>query len=264
MTSWGGRWHKVIGVALVAAVVALLSAPAGGGDEEPVANLVGRWAMLQVTSQIGTVPLVGERIRTTSSLLLLDVGQDGLAVSATEWTCSTSIDNGTSLVATEIPEAFLLSLPPSTWTAALEPSAEGLRLVRPWVTSVKGARLDDPENDPLPTRVDDPRVVDQDGDGRPGMTVHISVVGLIKGDVYVVQRDRSRLVGMVVSADAAEGLLEWTTEQTILGASSSFFLSGAAARRDPVPEHSYFRARRIDAATTCDELVRTAETLFGD
>ena len=260
----GRHRGRLTEVAVLAAALGLLGVSTGVGEGDLVPRLVGRWAMLQVTSQIGAVPLVGERTRTTSSLLLLDVTQDDPTVSAVERTCSTSIDNGTSLVATEIPEAFLLSLPSVSWTATLDPNAEGFGFIRPWVTSVKGARLDDPENDPLPTQSDDPRVVDQDGDGKPGLTVHVSVMGLIEGDVYVVQRDRSRLVGTVVSADAAEGLLEWTSEQSTLGASSSFFLSGAAARPDPVAQHSYFRARRVAEGTTCAELQGLVETVFGD
>jgi hypothetical protein len=220
--------------------------------------------MLQVTSQIGAIPLLGERTRTASSLVLLDVHQDGLVLSAQGSACSTTIDNGTTLVKTEIPEAFILSLPQAIWTATLETSEEGLRFVRPWVTSVSGARLEDPENDPLPTSADDPRVFDQDGDGKPGLTVRVSVLGLISGEVYVVQRDRSRLSGTVVSNDAIDGLVEWTSEQSVLGASNPFLVGGTAARIDPVPEHSFFRARRISEATTCADLLETAQTLFGN
>jgi hypothetical protein len=217
-----------------------------------------------VTSQIGAIPLVGERIRTSSSLALLDIQQDHLLVHAQEVTCSTTIDNGTALVKTEIPDKFIQSLPELSWTATLEPGEEGLRFATPWVTTVNGARLEDPENDPLPTRADDPRVVDQDGDGKPGLTVHVSVMGgLISGDVYVVQRDRSKLSGTVVSPDEVDGLVEWSSEQSVLGASNPFLLGGTTARPDPIAEHSYFRAHRVDDATSCADLRVMAGTLFG-
>jgi hypothetical protein len=29
-------------------------------------------------------------------------------------------------------------------------------------------------------------LVDQDGDGRPGMTVHVTVLGIIRGETYLV------------------------------------------------------------------------------
>lgn len=249
--------------ALLLALILSWAIPAASA-QQPLPDLRGRWAILQVTSQIGVIPLVGERIRTSSTLALLDIEQEGLLIRAQEVTCSTTIDNGTTLVKTEIPDAFIRSLPGLSWTATLEPSDAGLDFVTPWITSVNGARLDDPESDSLPTRADDPRVVDQDGDGKPGLTVHVSVMGgLISGDVYVVQRDRSKLSGAVLSPDEVDGLVEWSSEQSVLGASSPLLLGGTVARPDPIAEHSYFRARRVDDATSCVDLRVMAGTLFG-
>ncbi len=240
--------------------IVLAGASISGMPTEP--DLTGRWAILQVTSQIGAIPLVGERVRSTSSRALLDVTHAGHEVVAVESACSTTIDNGTSLVRTVIPEAFLASMPVGSWTATLEPSATGILFERPWRTTVNGVVLDDPENDPLPTDASDPRVFDQDGDGNPGLTVRVSVAGLFQGEVYVVQRDRSRLSGAVVSADRVEGLVEWTSEQSVLGASNSFFLGGAASRPDPVAEHSYFVARRVADNFTCLDVAAAGDALF--
>ncbi len=226
-------------------------------------DLSGTWAVLQVSAQIGAVPILGERPRNGTSLALSVVAQGGTRLHGTESACSTTLDLGTSLVTMEIPAAFIASLPATQWDAELSWTGVAWRFERPWVTTVNGAVLADPLNDPLPTSPDDPRVVDQDGDGKPGLTVRITIIGFISGEVYVVQRDRSRLVGTVVSADAIDGLLEWTSEQSVLGASSSAFLGGTAARLDPVPEHSFFRARRVAAATTCTDLVAAAALIFG-
>jgi hypothetical protein len=68
---------------------------------------------------------------------------------------------------------------------------------------------------------------------------------------------------VVVSPDAVDGLVEWTSEQSVLGASSSIFLGGASARLDPNPEHSYFRARRLDGSMDCETLRDAADDLFG-
>jgi len=252
-----------VAAALVAAVVVLAGASAMDGDEAAHGlNLTGRWAFLQVTSQIGAVPMVGERTRTTAAFALVDMTQNALAATGRQTACFTRIEYGTSLVTMEIPEAFILSMPVVEWTAALGANEVGARFERPWTTLVSGAQLVDPENDPLPTEADDPRVIDQDGDGKPGLTVRVVVMGLIGGEVYVVQRDRSRLVGVVTSPDAIDGLVEWTSEQSVLGASSPAFLGGAAARPDPVPEHSFFRARRVDATMDCAALRGSADRLL--
>lgn len=256
-------WRAAASAALVLVALVACRVPLGGDNAAADLDLSGRWAFLQVTSQIGAVPFAGERTRVTSSLAVVDIAQNGLALHGAESACSTTIDYGTPLVAMEIPEAFVRSMHEVAWTATLESAAVGARFERPWVTSVNGAWLADLENDPLPTDPDDPRVVDQDGDGKPGLTVRIVVMGLIGGEVYVVQRDRSRLVGVVVSPDAVDGLVEWTSEQSVLGASSSIFLGGAAARLDPNPEHSYFRARRLDGSMDCETLRDAADDLFG-
>ncbi len=227
-----------------------------------LADLSGHWALLQVESAIGTIPLLGERPRTARTLALLDVVQDGATLNAEQRCCATRMDNGTSLVRTDIPDAFLTSMPVALWTATLDALPTGVALTKPWTTSVLGAQLDNPETDALPASADDPRVFDQDGDGRPGLTVHVAVLGLIQGDVYVVQRDRTRYTGLVLSADAVEGLVEWTSEQSVLGASNSFLLGGTSSRPDPVAEHSYFAARRVDPSVGCAELLETASTLF--
>jgi len=243
-------------------MLALVCSLSVRAETPAVPDLSGRWALLQVTSAIGTIPLLGERTRTARSLSLLDVVQDGIVVSALESSCMTRIDNGTSLVRTDIPDAFLASMPGSLWTAAIKPSALDVGFTKPWSTSVLGASLENPETGPLPTEADDPRVFDQDGDGKPGLTVHVAVMGLIQGDVYVVQRDRSRYTGSVVSGDAVEGLVEWTSEQSVLGASNAFLLAGTASRPDPVSEHSYFVARRVGEDVTCAKLEEMAPTLF--
>ncbi len=248
-------------IAVCATVSIALSAAQGPLPAPP--DLSGTWAVLQVTAQIGPVPLLGDRPRNGTSLALAVVSQDGTRPQGTETVCSMTLDLGTSLVTMEIPAAFIASLPATQWDAELSWTGAEWRFDRPSVTTVNGAILDDPENDPLPTSADDPRVVDQDGDGKPGLTVRITIIGFISGEVYVVQRDRSRLVGTVVSDGSIDGLVEWTSEQSVLGASSPAFLGGTAARLDPVPEHSYFRARRVDATLACADLVAGAALIFG-
>ncbi len=248
------------------ALIALATSGACRAEAAPsdLPDLSGRWAILQVASQIGVVPIVGERTRTTTSVAIALVTQEGNVVRGTQAACSTTIDPGTSLVRMEISDAFVLSMPQAVWSAVLEPSEGGYSFVRPWMTVVSGAILEDPETDSLPTSPDDPRVIDQDEDGKPGLTVRVVVMGFISGEVYVVQRDRSRLSGTVLGPGAIDGLVEWTSEQSVLGASSSMFLAGTAARVDPVAENSYFRARRVDNDATCADLTEMAAALFGD
>jgi len=237
-------------------------------------DLSGVWAVVQITSEIVKIPIVGNRTRTNTTHLRLIIEQSDDALSVLETNCGTDIDDGTTMVNTTIPDAFLRSLSVTERAARLElvsgmdpatgtPSLER-RIVFPWNTQVLGARLMDPENEALPTDVADPRVFDQDNDGHPGMTVRVQIMGLISGEVYVVQRNRNRLIGTVISPEFFRGTIEWETEQVILGASSPFLASGGQGSPDPDPERNFFLARRIDPLLDCADIVQMDLLLLGD
>ncbi|HNR24197.1 MAG TPA: hypothetical protein PKG50_02020 [Candidatus Bipolaricaulis anaerobius] len=234
----------------------------GSGEGMPPFDLTGTWAVMQVTSDIVVYPFVGQRIRTTTLILHVEMGQTGSIVTVSETHCLVDTDDGTGMVVTEIPDAFLRSLGTVDRIATLEGTGEGWRFVEPWPTEVHGARLADPVSDPLPTTADDPRMFDQDGDGQPGITVRVRVLGLISGEVYVVQRLSKLLDGQVLAPDLIRGLLTWTNEQVTLGASNPFLNAGGEAQVDPVRERSYFVAIRVPAGTTCANLTANWRTLF--
>ncbi len=244
---------------------ALTMGPALGARaaEAPPFDLTGTWAVMQVTSDLVVYPFVGQRTRTTTLVLLAQMEQRGWEVLVRETHCLADIDDGTGLVITEITEAFLRSLGVVERVATLERAGGEVRFVLPWGTAVHGARLADPEGEPLPISPEDPRVFDQDGDGKPGITVPVRILGLISGEVYAVQRLTKYLTGTVVSPDLIRGLIRWTNEQVVVGASNPFLKADAQAEVDPIPERSYFVALRVSPGTTCADLKGTWRSLFG-
>lgn len=251
-----------LGSSLLGAVMMVgLSAP--GIGEEPPFDLTGTWAVMQVTSDIVVYPFVGEKTRSTTLILLVEMVQEGQKVAVRETHCLADIDDGTAMVTTGIPEAFLRSLGVVERTATLQATVDGWWFVEPWPTEVHGARLADPVNDPLPTTADDPRVVDQDGDGKPGITVKVTALGLISGEVYAVQRLEKLLEGQVVTPDLIRGLITWTNEQVTIGASNPFLKTSGDAKIDPVRERSYFVALRVPVGTSCEDLKESWRALFG-
>jgi hypothetical protein len=266
--------------ALFLLLIGVIVAPLVNGQElseigAPAAlDLSGVWAMVQITSEIVQIPIVGERTRTTATYLRLTVDQSATTLTVLETPCATNIDDGTIMVNTTIPDAFLRSLGVTERAAHLELASDmnqstdnhfsNPRIVFPWTTQVLGARLKDPENEALPTDVADPRVFDQDNDGHPGMTVRVEIMGLITGEVYVVQRNRNLLVGTVVSPGFIQGTIEWETEQVVLGASSSFLESAGQGIPDPDPERNFFLARRIDPVVGCADIQQMDLLLLED
>ena len=225
-------------------------------------DLSGTWAEMEVCSQLETLPLVGRVTSTSTSVLRVTIEQSGSSLLMREVYCSSTIGTGSVLAKTFIPDAFLISLGEMLRPASLDASGSTIEFVQPWYTQVRGARLSDPENEPLPTSPDDPRVFDQDGDGKPGLTVRVSIMGLISGEVYVVQRVRYRMTGTVVSPDRVEGLIEWTNEQITIAASNPLFAADTRPEPNPAPEKSYFVLQRIDPPAGCEEIVEQLENLL--
>jgi len=112
------------------------------------------------------------------------------------------------LFVTDVPVVAMQSIEPEPRTARIRVEDGESRLLQDWQTEVRGATLDDPANDPLPTCQSDPRVIDMDGDGQIGFTNPVAIVGLFGGGTYVVERFRCRLEGMLVDSDTIVGLVE--------------------------------------------------------
>jgi len=226
-------------------------------------DLSGSWAMVQVTSDYVEYPFAGRRKRTTYLMLRLEIDQSGTSLLIRETHCSAYVDDGTDFVATEIPGAFLRSIGEVERTASLHRDGSGWRFVYPWGVTVHGAVLEDPARDPLPTDAEDPRVFDQDEDGKPGITVRVTILGLGGGEVYAVQRLTKHLEGPVISEDRLEGLIDWTNEQVIIDAQEELLKMDVRAEADPVAENSRFVAVRVPADLPCVELAVIWRVLFG-
>jgi hypothetical protein len=237
---------------LTSFLVALLPCLLAAAEEGPAAiDLSGTWAERQIHSEIDTLPIVGRVTSTSTTFLRVTIEQKGTSLLLRETYCSAKVDTRTAIASTVIPPAFLLSLGEIERPASLDLSGPTIQFVSPWFTEVRGARLADPENDPLPTRPDDPRVFDQDGDGKPGLTVRLRVLGIVSGEAYVVQRVRYRMRGTVVTPDRIEGRIEWKNEQITIGATSTLFEANTSGEPNPDPEKSTFVFQRIAPAVGC-------------
>jgi hypothetical protein len=223
-------------------------------------DLSGTWAQLDVRSALATVPMAGQVTRTTTSLFLVTLSQAGNLVDVTQRLCALESDSGTDLVQTVFPDALVASIAEQSFQATLT-QEDGLVAYReaPHV-DVRGCHLDDEEADDLPTAEDDPRVVDQDGDGRPGITVRIT--GVVNGDVWLVQRLRSQASGTLRSADRVEGVIAWNDEQHHLGTDNPLLKDPTPSQPDPVAEHSFFRMVRVPAGSDCAGLIAARDTLL--
>ncbi len=212
----------------------------------------GRWAMLQILTTVSELPVLGRIYAKTRVVTLHELQYREQRLAGKGKLCRMLVDSGTARVKTVLPKAFLRSLPRPVFDAAL--FSKGGR----WVLRqgrrhiVVGARLRDRVVGSLPTDAGDPRVVDQDADGRPGVTIRID--GLVKGDIYVTQRNWSELTGELRAPGRFEGRIEFGNEQNILGATS--WVLKHPPRAKPVPDRSHFHLVRMRKNARCDEALQ--------
>jgi len=214
----------------------------------------GRWALIQVFPLLAEIPLAGEVEQTSYVALFTEISQDDAALVMNDTYCFTDIKTATPIAGTVIPEAFMESLVVQPRHGLLESNDGGFRLEMEPYTEVRGAVLSDPDTDPLPTDPEDPRIIDQDGDGSPGMSVRVSVLGLLEGEIHVVQRVWYRMSGYVVDENTMIGTLEWTDEQNVVGATNPVFLAESSSRPHPDPTRHRFVMIRVDESWTCETL----------
>jgi hypothetical protein len=246
----------------VGVAVAFCLFAAGFAAVAEIPDLEGTWAMVQVYPQIAILPIAGEVPRSSTVAQLVEATQSGSRLTMRDSYCFTDVDDGTSIVETVIPDQFMDSLRPEPRTAILIEQTASVRFESSPYVEVRGAVLDDPFSDPLPVDVSDPRVFDQDGDGNPGMTVRVTILGLVEGETYVVQRVSYRLSGVMVGSDRIEGTIEWTDEQVVLGATNELLKADTIGKLDPDPAAHRFVMVRVDETWTCKTLrERMAEIL---
>ena len=228
-----------------------------------VADVSGRFGLLLVGSQL--VQAQGFANPFTNriiSVLLADMTQTGDAVTLSAAYCDHYSEDPDGLVKALIPVAYRDSLAPVTRAGTFAEGPSGRRLLIDSLTEIAGADLADPA-EALPTDPTDARLVDQDMDSKPGMTIQLT--GFVDGEVYVVERKITALDGVAVSADRIEGLMSFSSEQSLLGSDPADLQQQvAASQRLPDPEtcNSYFRMVRVADTMDCATLRAQGAALF--
>jgi len=235
--------------------------------EEP--GLAGTFGMLLDVSVLqGGLPLLGGSPVESRNWYLVQAVPDGAGGLVTsERLCAVQLVPDTWVASPVVPKAFVEHLVPLRREVILVEGEQGTAWITDRVCEVRGARLCDPEHDPLPgpdsipdgpASCDDPcdgAACDQDGDGMPGMTTWL--VGFYNCAIYSAHRWCSRLEGFADGEDRISGLVkDFSSEQVVLGASSGFCEAGTAvAVPDPCAARHYFEMVRLPQDADCDDVM---------
>lgn len=222
-------------------------------------NVSGRWARLQVTTAVSSVPVLGDVTSETVGVVLLNIRQKGDQLEVWERVCGLKSKSLGGVVKTRFPPNFLRAISGQKKPAQLRKSQGQVEYIEPKYVRVRGAELANTQDD-LPKNQEDPRIVDSDRDGRPGLTVKVE--GFVDGDVYVVQRDSAAMFGTLATSGRIEGRIEWDTDQQVIGASREILGKNPETAPHPDPGKSYFQMRRVPRAATCKDVLRRVGRLF--
>lgn len=230
-----------------------LTSPVIAQQEQPPADLSGRWAQLVVTTSVSKLPIAGKVITSTKSFALLDIAQDAKGqLTSTEQVCNIDIISDSDSIRTIIPPKFLKDVSGKSRPIHRAKIDGKDTIVLPKITNIFGAKLS--AKDKLPTDEDDPRVIDADKDGKPGLTVKVN--GMIDGELYIVTRGTNELKGHLMPSGRVEGHVTWNSEQVVLDATSIFLEIEPTTWPDKRPTKNFFRWYKVPAATDCAELTK--------
>ncbi|MGD0045277.1 MAG: hypothetical protein ABSE84_33575, partial [Isosphaeraceae bacterium] len=159
--------------------VPLCASAAGAAS---VTDLSGTWVLETIGAQTVTAPTYANPFHIKSiGVILIQVIQTGNDVTLAGNYCDrVEQDDPNDPAQVVIPDAWRLTPWPVQRSGSFAPDESGqLTLTLPTLIEVVGARLANPACDALPTDPNDPRLVDDDNDGLPGITIGLK--GLISG-----------------------------------------------------------------------------------
>jgi len=137
-----------------------------------------------------------------------------------------------------------------------------LRVRRPATPTPVGIALDDPTVEALPDDPSDPRIVDDDGDGKPGVTVSIRVTDDLNGELYIARREIFAYEAFLREPDVLSGVVTDDSEQLVIGASDPIFVTEADWDQYPDLTKSPIILRRVDDSWDCERLAAERDQLF--
>ena len=233
---------------------------ASSAHAEKVPDLTGTWAVKRTTRVVDSAPFIGTFHIDMVTIALFEGTSKGTQFTTRETVCKVSMTSSTSSVRAAPAPSLAKAVSGSKRSFRVGKGAKGVAFTYPKQASVWGARVKDPAKEKLPTDPKDPRVVDVDKDGKPGMTV--SIRGLVSGEFHMVQRDVESWTGTLTADDRIEGSISWSFERSILDKTSAFLPSKNKGRADTSPKNNRFILQKVGQGATCKDILKSPDAFF--
>jgi hypothetical protein len=159
-------------------------------------------------------------------------------------------------------DAATQAIKPESVAVALKVAEGRARVSRPETPTGIGVRLEDPANDPLPTDPADPRIADDDGDGKPGVTATIRVSDTLSGEIYLARREIFAYEADEQADGSLRGYVIDRSEQLVVGASDPIFMTDAQWTQHPDPAKSPIILLPVESSWDCERLRAERPKIF--
>ncbi len=245
----------------------LLSVPEAepGGDypqtiEEARAAIAGHYAHFDVVAYEDTSTKTPMRTFIVSHGFTDFVEEEGRLVQLDDFCGAEYALNQRSVQTSFSPEA-VAGIEPRT-TAVQLSQEDGLwQIYRPETPVLLGITGD--PSQPLSQDPDDPRLVDADGDGLPGVTVQILIGGFMKGEIYITRREIYRDYLALLPDGRIFGRVEDLSEQFVIDANMRILRQPSNNTQVDDPGLNPVLLIPVDAELdTCEELAAQRDALF--
>jgi hypothetical protein len=230
-------------------------------DTENLATgLLGHYVERVTVSTLDTIPGLGERASTNRYYGLTDVEEVDGKIISTSVSCRSQL-GGVSGVKVVISDELTQLIPPLVGEVSAQKVDSEVVYSRQAVYMPLGVELADPVNDELPTDPNDPRIFDQDLDGKPGVTIILSVLGM-KGEIYAIRKE----VGSWRVSGTGDGTFHGpfmdASSQKVIGASLPMLNVDMTSRHDPDQSKSTIDFIRTQEKYDCERLIAEIDVLF--
>jgi len=221
-------------------------------------TLAGQWIMMMEFN--GNIDVLGLHPIVIRDLFLVNINEEQTAAELTFCEQAQAITDGFSMGATENPQALKDALGEAKFSIEIADAEKVAAQKVAWLWGLKD--VSDPFNDEIPMTPEDasdPRIYDQDDDGKPGVTVHVLSPA---GDRYMVRRAVWDMSEGLLSEDGQwiEGSAAITVEQGSIGATSDMLTTAAPITDDTEIPNTY-RLRRV-ADYDCEKLIADYKGIF--
>jgi hypothetical protein len=235
------------------------------GDE---GVLAGTFALKTVNTTLITIPVIEreEQGGGVNLRLVTRTFDDDEKVYRQSSTLCGGFNYEVAGVVTSLPESTYRAVPESTSEIVVVDHATGTYLSTGHLQLWALKDLPDPFTTALPATEEEAalpphsdRIYDMDGDNQLGVTTFVS--GLVEGRQYIAQRKTVEIEGITLGPDKFIGLARNTNELVYLGNDNPLLdqRSEGASQPHPDPKESWFEEIRVDASTTCDDVMDMSE-----